>query len=180
MRLRVHEISKATSPRLYVGGPIPDSDRTGIVEVVTEDSSRLWAELVHSDPNLHGVACMPEGHWSQLNEESWMDWYESANHSDRPDTVVPALHRVTGWSESDTVLFLFNKWTIYKTTWGVFLRNWRAFLRMNDEPLIIRPGNNVYICFGSSGGIAWGYRPVHQAESQLEWVSAEPPSSACS
>jgi len=176
MQLQVHAISEQSSPSLFVPeGPIPEPDRSEIVRVVTEDNFQLWGELVHPDPERYAMRRLPAGHWAHEHEENWMGWHESANHRDRPDTVVPALQKVTGWADDDTLLFMFNRWTTYKTTWGLFLRYWRHFLWMNDEPLLIRPGTGIFLCFGSTGDIGWGRRPVHEVESHLEWVPAEPP-----
>jgi hypothetical protein len=175
MQLRIHPISEKSSPRLYTEGEIPELDRSQIARVYTEDNFLLWGELIHPDPERYAMRRLPAGHWAHEHDENWMDWVPCANDRSLPDTVVPALQKVTGWAEDDTLLFMFNRWTTYKTTWGVFLKYWRHFLWMNDEPLLIRPETGIFVCFGSTGDIGWGRRPVSEAEAHLEWVPTESP-----
>jgi hypothetical protein len=170
VRLRHSSITKANAGLLFTE-PIPLPDRDEVRVLVQDYAARLWSALVHPDPERFRLFKMPEGHWWRTNEQNWMGWHESANHPKFPDSVGPALQRVTGWADADLALYMPFPRIAYRVPWGVFLRQWRAFLWFNDEPLLLRPGSGIYICFGSPGDIGWGYRPVHEVEGQLEWVS---------
>lgn len=172
MRLKLEPITNANAYELCQVDPIPESDRTRVTRINPLDAETLWSTIVHPDPEKFYVR-RQLGHWTNESAENWMGWYESANDLTIPDDVSSKLKGIAKWSGTDEIFFMHNRWTTYRTSWSTFLRYWRQFLRMNNYPIILKPCDPMFFYFGSTGNIAWGWRPVHNVETTLEWIFPE-------
>ncbi len=135
------------------------------------DAERLWATLVHPDPSMYSVR-RQLGHWTNKSVENWIGWHDAANDPSAPDDVASKLRDVAKWSDTDRVVFMHNRRTMYLTPWATFLTHWRKFLMMNNYPIVVKLLDPKFFYFGSTGNLAWGWRPIHESERGLDWIPA--------
>jgi len=64
------------------------------------------------------------------------------------------------WPDDAPIIFFWSQHVAAVSPWGIFLRNWRAFLLIDEYPILVRPAHPEFIQFSSSGSMGIGSRRV--------------------
>lgn len=131
--------------------PIPESDRARVERLDVASSRAVWRAV------FGGVAPATFdalNDWlSRLRDGGerfrWVDAWEASDYGWAERTLRPHFP----WPDETTVLFIWTPDRALQTSFGIFLRHWRAFLFDDEGPLLASMSGDEVAWFwpGSSG-----------------------------
>jgi len=89
----------------------------------------------------------PEG--IEINKAQW----EKAWDGEAPDLPEEVLAHCNHWGEDTTVYFCCHNEQIFELTWGVFKRTWKAFLFLDNGPILVGKKKKQALQFHSNGWV---------------------------
>ncbi|MCV2402642.1 DUF2947 domain-containing protein [Marinomonas sp. C2222] len=132
---------------------IEPNDLDGIRLLTEQRANDIWRDYI-SDEQLH-----PD----KLSDESWLNssslmsdevskvQWEKVWESDREQLPEDFLSHFSAWGEDTKIYFCCHNELIFETTWSIFQRTWKAFLFLDNGPILIGKKKKQAAQFFSSG-----------------------------
>lgn len=99
-------------------------------------AANIWRDYV-SSAQIHPDH-LTENDWpaNEASQQGVIAW-ESAWESDDNSLPLECLEHLDSWGEETKVYFCNHNEQVFETTWGVFQRSWKAFLFMDNGPILL-------------------------------------------
>ena len=135
--------------------PKVQPDDLAQIHYLTESKAeQIWRDYI-SQEHLHPEH-LTEQEWPnktpkglELHKVHWEKVWESES-LDLPEEVL--LH-CAHWGEDTTVYFCCHNEQIFELSWGVFKRTWKAFLFLDNGPILIGKKKKQALQFHSNGWV---------------------------
>jgi Protein of unknown function (DUF2947) len=144
--------------------PLPEACRPALRPLTAEAANQLWREVIARRWRPL-TRFLPSNHWSHQFTAVGPDWVTSwnswlSNKPDSPDPVRAFLTYSLSWGDSETIYFVLSGQSIFCLSWSIFLTHWHYFLHTDQDVLIVTPGRSQFVCFGETGLLGVGIRPL--------------------
>lgn len=135
---------------------VSEQDRELILLLSESAGANIWRDYV-SDVALY-PDLLPENSWVKLNVSEVVNW-ESAWESDSKHTLPDEIvSHCESWGDDTKVYFCCHADLVLETTWGVFARNWKAFLFLDSDSILVGRKKKQALQFLENGQTSLSYR----------------------
>lgn len=113
-------------------------------------AGQIWHDYVspvHLHPDHFSSTDWPNDKTLKMNSVPWEPEWEG----DAPALPSAILEHVSHWGEDTQVFFCCHSELVFELTWGVFKRTWKAFLFLDNGPLLIGRKKKQAVQFYSTG-----------------------------
>ena len=133
---------------------IEQKDLENIHLLSEQRASQIWLSYI-SDEQIHPDH-FTDRDWlkkttSQLEvpKTQWEKTWDSENESLPEDVLV----HFSAWGEDTMVFFCCHNELVFELTWGVFKRTWKAFLFLDNGPVLVGKKKKQAAQFHSNGWV---------------------------
>ncbi|MCB5162188.1 DUF2947 family protein [Marinomonas algarum] len=140
--------------------PKVDAEDFAQIHLLTESAAeQIWRDYISVDqlhPDHFTIQDWPKKEAAQVIEGklSWEKAWDSSE-SNLPDGFL--AHFET-WGDDTKVYFCCHSGLVFEVTWGVFKRTWKAFLFLDNGPVLVGRKKKQAAQFHSSGWANLLYR----------------------
>lgn len=117
-----------------------------------QGAAQIWRDYI-SDEQIHPDH-FSERDWAKKSDaqaaEGKVQW-EGVWDSDQPALPDAVLLHFSTWGEETKVFFCCQNELVFELTWGVFKRTWKAFLFLDNGPILVGKKKKQAIQFHSNG-----------------------------
>ncbi|MGR0278910.1 DUF2947 family protein [Marinomonas dokdonensis] len=131
--------------------PKIDTDDLAAIRLLSEaKAANIWRDYI-SDGQIHPDH-LTEQDWvkSDTALQAKLDW-EKRWDSDRLELPEESLEHFSAWGEDTLVYFCCHNELVFELPWGVFKRSWKAFLFMDNGPILVGRKKKQAAQFYSNG-----------------------------
>lgn len=127
-----------------------DLDQIGLLN--EQRASQIWRDYISSD-QLHpdhftGQDWLAsESAKASLEKVQW----ERTWDSEQPELPQDVLEHFVNWGDDTKVFFCCHNELVFELSWGVFKRTWKAFLFLDNGPILVGKKKKQAIQFHSNG-----------------------------
>lgn len=111
-------------------------------------AASVWRDYI-SEAHIHPDH-FDESDWAKQGVLGQVKW-ESVWESDEADLPELLLEHVAPWGEDTLVFFCCHNELVFEMTWSVFKRTWKAFLFLDNGPVLVAKKKKQAIQFHSTG-----------------------------
>ena len=108
----------------------------------------VWRDYI-SDAQIHPDH-FTDNDWVKKQSTLKVKW-ESIWESDSPDLPEELLEHVAPWGDDTRVFFCCHNELVFEMPWAVFKRSWKAFLFLDNGPLLVAKKKKQAVQFHSNG-----------------------------
>lgn len=132
--------------------PFVSADDRASIQLLTETAgANIWRDYV-SDTYLYPDLFDKEV-WVKTNVQADVDW-EKRWESDVPEMPEEALEFCGQWGDDTRIYFCCHSDLVLETTWSVFCRNWKAFLFLDSDGVLIGRKKKQALQFKENGRLS--------------------------
>jgi hypothetical protein len=117
-----------------------------------QKASQIWRDYISSE-QIHPDH-FSDRDWLNSNDAkapiSKVQWEKSWD-SESPDLPDELLTHLMAWGDDTLVFFCCHNELVFELTWGVFKRTWKAFLFLDNGPILIGKKKKQAVQFQSNG-----------------------------
>lgn len=129
---------------------VTQEDRAAILLMTESAGANIWRDYI-SDAFLYPDLFSKEM-WVTTGKTGEDDW-ESAWESDEPELPEGVLNHCAHWGGDTKVYFCCHADFVIETTWGVFVRNWKAFLFLDSDAVLVGRKKKQALQFCENGQV---------------------------
>ncbi|TDO99778.1 DUF2947 domain-containing protein [Marinomonas balearica] len=138
---------------------VSEEDKQEIKWLSESSAADIWRDYVSAD-HLH-PELLKESDWvvdsaNEIGREAWEVRWESDDET-LPEFI---LEHLGNWGEDTKVFYCCSNEIVFETTWGVFKRTWKAFLFLENGPVLIGRKKKQAVQFCTDGFARTLNRPV--------------------
>ncbi|GAB3476547.1 DUF2947 family protein [Marinomonas epiphytica] len=126
------------------------ADLQQIKWLADSNAANVWRDYV-SNEQIHPDH-LTENDWpaNEAATQAVVNWEQAW---DSEDEALPqeCLDHLVHWNEDTKVYFCNHNEQVFETTWGVFQRCWKAFLFMDNGPILLGRKKKQAVQFFSDG-----------------------------
>lgn len=130
---------------------VSEQDRAQILLLNPVAGANIWRDYV-SDAYLF-PDLFADDVWVKANRVGGADW-EALWESDESGFPVEALEHCDNWGDDTKIYFCCHADFVIETTWGVFLRTWKAFLFLDSDAILVGRKKKQALQFCANGDVA--------------------------
>ncbi|MCO4785532.1 DUF2947 family protein [Marinomonas atlantica] len=130
---------------------VSEQDRAQILLLSHVAGANIWRDYI-SDAYLFPDLFADEV-WVKANRLGSVDW-ETLWESDELGFPVEALEHCDNWGSDTKIYFCCHADFVIETTWGVFLRTWKAFLFLDSDAILVGRKKKQALQFCEKGDVA--------------------------
>jgi hypothetical protein len=155
--------------------PLPNCYRSLLRPLTADGAIELWRDVV-TRRGRPVPRCLPPSHWSHQMSVVGPDWVTPwnawiSNRADSADPVRSFLVDTLSWDQGTVVYFIISGNTSFCLPWGAFISCWHYFLHTDQDALLVVQLSSQFVCFGETGLLGVGSRPLSQRFDQGEGTS---------
>ncbi len=144
--------------------PLPEACRAALRPLTEEAAIELWRVVVARRWRPL-TRFLPNSHWSHQFTVTGPDWMVNwnawlSNEPDYSDPIRTFLTSTLSWGDDDPIYFVLSGQSILRLPWEMFLAYWHYFLHTDQDALLIAPTRSQSVCFGETGLLGVGTRPL--------------------
>ncbi|MCW8357080.1 DUF2947 domain-containing protein [Marinomonas pontica] len=131
---------------------VADEDLQGIRLLDESRASQVWRDYI-SDEQVHPDH-FSDRDWLKKNSAQAPDGkFQWEKAWDRDDASLPDEMRAhfSAWGADTTVFFCCHNELVFEMNWGVFQRTWKAFLFLDNGPVLVGKKKKQAAQFHSNG-----------------------------
>lgn len=138
---------------------ISSIDRESIQALSKESSMSFWSTYISARPSERHGMLLPKDHWllqGRIGPNWIQEWNEVELNNFTGDFILGHFEI----PETEVLYFTLMRESTYAVTLRTFVKNWQAFLALDDErPILLHPRSGNYALFGPNGQLHVGKYP---------------------